>query len=423
MWNTSALPIVNDPEANAEIHQHNRVIIATGAQVKAVEDVIVHAENGSTHADGYGEAQDPYRQAAENVVNGIGSIFGVEEISFAIKTGRSIAHSLSGVTIDGTVQASIENQESITFGRGFHGYGQSGSNLVLHTVEQNDNGEWEVKSGNTVLRTLSADEQSEGISWSYHDSVNLQQQISNEITRLTNLKGSYAGFPNIQASIQAEIDRLTMEQNTIAPGTQVQVVEINDLAVKTGNVHLIGDYVEGNGQLTARGDAQIHITNNSPSYLQLNNLEIAHHQGGYIFVNNIRVEDNSEIVRRSHGGQAGINFTITDRGDTPNPSIIISNNFDSSNPADNVDGLPNLLEPEIQVRGDIDNLDGLISLFNEAGSIVSSGNISGDQVDITTGEDFVQNYRAGIYHIGASPSALWDNRVQQYEDRAWNNRL
>ena len=423
LWNKTAFPIVNDPEADAEIAQNNRVAINGGAQVRAVGDVVIHAENGLTSVDGYGEAQDPYRQIAEDVVNGIGSIFGADEVSFAIKTGRSIENSLSGVRIDGSIRASIENQESITFGQGFHGYGRSGSNLVLRTVDQNADGDWEVRSGNTVLRTLSPDQQSERISWRYRDRVNLQQQISNEINRLTDLKNSYNGFPNIQAAIQSEINRLTMEQSNIAPGTRVHIVEVHDVTVETGDIRLVGDYVEGSGGLTARGDAQIHITNNSPSYLRLGNLNIPHHQGGYIFMNNVRVEDNAEITRRSHGGQGQINFTITDRGDTPAPSIIVSNNFDPFNPADNVDNLPDLLAPEIQVQGNLDNLDGLVSLFNEVGSIISSGNINGDEVNITTGENFVQNYTAGIYHIGANPSSLLSNQSESYEDAAWDERF
>ena len=244
-------------------------------------------------------------------------------------------------------------------------------------------------------------------------------EISGEIARLNNLLDSYEDNPTIQAALQGEIDRLTDQQSSITGNIRVQVVELEDIEVKTGDIRLRADHIEGAGALTARGDAQITIENHSPVFLRLNRLLIPHHQGGYLFVNGIRAEENTQINARNKGGGGDAQFTIVERDDTPDPSIVIRNEFDPSNPSDNINNLPNLLAPDIQVHGDIENLDGGISLFNEAGSVVSSGHINGDTVSITSGQDFVQNYVSGVYHLGAYPMSLVSDNLGDFEQLAW----
>ena len=129
LWNKSAVPIENDPEANASIQQRNEVRVNKGARVMAVRDVVVQAEEGQMVADGYGRAQDPYRQEAGRVASAVSSAFGGGRVSFAIETGSSIADAASGLHIDGQLQASIEHQEEITFGKSFHGYDGVGESL------------------------------------------------------------------------------------------------------------------------------------------------------------------------------------------------------------------------------------------------------------------------------------------------------
>ena len=421
LWNKTVIPIKNEPDADALITQNNRVTVQTGAIVEAVHDVIVEANRGEVRADGYGEAQDSYRQALQAVANGISRAFGGGKVSFAIKSGSSRENSQAGLHLEGTLRASIENQEELVLGKRFHGYDNSSGGSLLHrNVERNSQGQWEVKNGGTVLRNLTPDTQTEGITWEFHDHVNLAAQTNAEISRLTTLRNSYSLSPNIQASLQAEINRLVLEQRTIPSGAQVQVLELGNVAVRTGDIHLLGDYVQGGGKLVARGDAQIHITNNSPTFLNIHNLEVPHGEGGYIFMNNIRVESNNEINMRGQGGTGSAAFTITDRGDTAVPSILITHNFDPSNPIYNVDNLPGLIAPDIRAFGEIANLDGRVTLFNEAGSIVSSGNIYADTLNITAGEDFVQNYVQGISHTGANPSSLFSGSAGLYEGHSFS---
>ena len=60
----------------------------TGALVEAVHDVRVEASRGWAYSDGYGEAQDSYRQVAEQLANGVSRAFG-RKGEFAIKSGSS----------------------------------------------------------------------------------------------------------------------------------------------------------------------------------------------------------------------------------------------------------------------------------------------------------------------------------------------
>ena len=422
LWNQTALPVSTQPDATSAVTQNNIVTIGTGSEVASVLDTTLQSDNGTVVTVGYGEAQDLYQQVAQDILNGLGGIFGAEPITLLTTSGSTSNDSNAGVMLQGTVRASIENQESITFGTDFHGYDASGSDLLHRDVVQNSEGVWEVRDGSTVLRTIDASSQTDGLSWSFHDHVDLQQVISNEISRLTALQNAYTGAPEVQAAIQAEISRLTLEQTTIPDGTQVQVVELANTTVKTGDVKLFGDYVVGTGNIQARGDAHINVINNSPTYLRVNNLEIPDREGGYVFMNNIRVQENTDINGHSIGSTGAAAFTITDRGDTPAPSISIQNNFDPDSSIWNTGNLPDLLAPEIQVRGTIDNLDGTVSLFNEAGSIVSSGNINADTVNITAGEDFVQNYVTGIYNVGGDPTSLFNDIATGYETAAWDAR-
>ena len=102
------------------------------------------------------------------------------------------------------------------------------------------------------------------------------------------------------------------------------------------------------------------------------------------------MQDNNEIniKRRRRNGHSCV-FHHGQRR-YPAPSIVITHSFDSSNSAHNVDNLPGLIAPDIQVSGEVANLDGSVTFFNESGSIVSSGNIHADTLNITAGRDFVQ---------------------------------
>ena len=95
--------------------------------------------------------------------------------------------------------------------------------------------------------------------------------------------GELFSGPCYTGQYTGEINRLTLEQRTIPAGTQVQVLELDNVSVKTGDLHLLGDYAQGNGTLISRGDAQIRIINNSPTFLRINDLEIAHREGGIFF--------------------------------------------------------------------------------------------------------------------------------------------
>ena len=246
--------------------------------------------------------------------------------------------------------------------------------------------------------------------------------MSNEITRLTTLKAAYSGNSTIQASIQAEIDRLTAARRVIPAGTRVQVISLGDVSVKTGNISVYADYLKGSGALTARGDAKIRVTNNSPTFLRVGDVSIPHHEGGYLYLNDVRVQTNTDIDKINQGAGAAAALSLTDRGNTPAPSVLIANRFDSTNPTYNTGGLPSLIEPEIQLTGDIDNLDGTVSVFNDAGSVISGGTIAAETVKISAGEDFVQNFVAGINNIGAAPASLWSSSASSYEQAAWNAR-
>lgn len=119
LWNRTAVPVETDPDALGQVVQHNDVTVASGAQVRAVRDVVLTASDGVHRARGYGEGTDLYREA----LSAIGEFFGADTSSLKIIGGSSydnanlsapIGGPSSAVDIEGTVQAGIWNHQWIT---------------------------------------------------------------------------------------------------------------------------------------------------------------------------------------------------------------------------------------------------------------------------------------------------------------------
>ena len=112
LWNKTAFPIETDPEAIGDIDVVNKVQI--DGKLLSVGDVELGAFEGTIEAIGKGVGKDLYRQLGEDIVNGIGSIFGAEDVSFDITTESSSESSIDTVDVDGEVRTGIQNQQFLT---------------------------------------------------------------------------------------------------------------------------------------------------------------------------------------------------------------------------------------------------------------------------------------------------------------------
>ncbi len=425
IWNKTVFPISTSPDANSAIEQENEVIINDDAAVLSVGDVILRAENGAHVSHGYGEGKDLYSEALSDIANFLGISDGS---ALFIRSGRAIDNSNSSVKINGNIRSGIQNSQYVNFGSDFHAYGKSSGNLIHYFVAKNEiNGNVEVFDVNSsedkiFIRNINSSSQSENIKWTFKGNVPLTQEISNEIFRLKKLRAAYDGAPEIKATLDSEISRLETQLGSIEKSTIVQVIELDDIYAQNGDIRLYGDNFTGTGTLYAPGDATISITNDSPSFLRLNKLNITNRTGGRIILNNIRVRDNQSINSRNKEKIEQANFLITDNTNSSDPSISIINNFDVDDSRYNIMNLPDLLNPEVQLRDVISNHGGSVNITNRSGSIVSSSSIFADSITLSTGEDFIQNYISGIYNIGGDPSSQFGTIADQKELESFDNR-
>jgi hypothetical protein len=99
LWNNSALPLLHDPVADASVITTNSIHINTGADIAAVRDIFLSAKEGDVTVSGVGVGKDIYSEVLSAIVNGIGGIFGAEEVSFDRHGGSSRNLSNNVVTI------------------------------------------------------------------------------------------------------------------------------------------------------------------------------------------------------------------------------------------------------------------------------------------------------------------------------------
>jgi hypothetical protein len=118
LWNKTALPIETDPEADASISQDNKIDLdkaegETGALVRSVGDISLLATRGTTLADGQGTGKDLYRELAAEIASAFSNLFGGGDVSLDVKGGSSRDTGSTGVTVDGTVHAGIQNKQRL----------------------------------------------------------------------------------------------------------------------------------------------------------------------------------------------------------------------------------------------------------------------------------------------------------------------
>ncbi|HUU83030.1 MAG TPA: hypothetical protein VM243_05950, partial [Phycisphaerae bacterium] len=114
LWNKTALPVKTSPQADAQINQSNTIEVQARAEIASVKNVNLIADKGNYTAFGKGIGKDLYRQLAQEILNGIGSIFGVKKISLEIHGGSTTVNADSSVTVDGTVRVGIRNEQYLT---------------------------------------------------------------------------------------------------------------------------------------------------------------------------------------------------------------------------------------------------------------------------------------------------------------------
>ncbi|MEL7355615.1 MAG: LamG-like jellyroll fold domain-containing protein [Cyanobacteria bacterium J06560_6] len=373
IWNNTAIPIDGPGKSKASVTLDNSIDIEAGATVESVLDVNLLAAEGSVESLGTVKSQDAY----EAIASGITGASTVNK-----KHDKDDITSSSGVTIDGTVNVSIENKEFLTIDL-------DNSNKV--TVDGQEIDDVMVsQSGGVGDIALSVE--------------SLSNNINTYILQLQELKATYAGDTSAEAGYQAQIDYWQAQLDEVGDASEVAYINVPDISAKVGDIRVIGDYLQGSGKLNSPGDAEIKITNNSPYYLRVNNLNVPEVEGGRILFNRASVTSNSDITNRNNGQTASFS-EVTTAKNSDEPLIEVTNTFDptfatQSNSTD---------APDMEILGSVTNIKGTVRLANDEGSILVDGNLNAKTVDIKSGSDFVLNDQGTVLKFAPE-------RVNQYND-------
>ena len=170
----------------------------------------------------------------------------------------------------------------------------------------------------------------------------------------------------------------------------VDAIALNTLFASPGNVTVHADTVTGDGSLTANGSASITVTNDSPDYLTLANLQIPNIPGGNVYFTGLAQAVNAPGI------------TVTQNNPGAASTITVTDTFDG--PVGN-----SALGPAIFVGGGIQNLGGSVGITDPSGSLGQFAPIVAQDVviDVPAGSLLVDLAPNELYTSGPSVEADW----------------
>ena len=385
--NASVIPAFELVSLSA-INQNNTIDVAAGAVLKGASNANLTAQRfGNAVTNAFGTGKDWLTAAA----GGLSSLFGGNGLSSDVHTGTGIVNTTTGVTVDGTIQLGINNQQSLT---------------IQKDILQDPN-DFSQTGGITFTQTTES----------------LAADLGQELLRLQDLLAAYVGDTNADDAYQADINQVEAQMQQLGLGEMqtdaqghlvfvpttsgaVPFITVSPILAEAGTITVAGDDLLGGGQLLAPGDVSITITNNSPAFLRINQITIPQSSGGTVLFDGTSVSSTSAI---GHVNESGTLPTFSqvqaDNNSTP-PAVTIANTFDASAPANaNFEGA-HFISPDIDLDGNISAPPTVLTVSSQ-GSVITNANIDVGKVVINAGANFIQSYTPGIDSIGGDPATLY----------------
>ncbi|MDP3454658.1 leukotoxin LktA family filamentous adhesin, partial [Methyloversatilis sp.] len=439
LYNNSLIPIPGlDWGADGLLTQTSRIVV--DGSLRSVKDVNLIADKGFGHLiDGHGVARDLYSQAASALASGISNLFGGGDVSIEQNSGRSVEQSQAGATVNGFIDAGIHNQRWVNISESDPGGGAMPVTLSSDVPRDGQEAKCQIPgTAGCVYDTYSKQywiTRSDGLDMPVAQIENLQDNLQTRIDSLKNIRGQYQGVtssgadassPETVAALTAEINFLEQQLADLFPAggatasvSDAAFIILPEMSARGGNINVMGDYLAGSGQLIARGDAKIQIINNSSAFLRTDALTIPEDATGRLVLNSVAIlntpgtspttaDINAELNARNKGGAAGFG-NVDIAPDSAVPLIEVRNTYI---PLD-----ADTRAPDIEVVGDISNLNGTVTLQSERGSVLvqpkdpsnplTAPNIQAATINITAGRDFVFSSPDAFYHTAGGARDLW----------------
>lgn len=417
VYNKTAFPVVTKPVADAVAIGSAGIDVAAGGKVEAATDINLYADVPRANALGVGVGKDLYREILAAIANAFSWLFGGGHVSLDIRTGSATAVASSAVNVDGLVRAGAQNKQFLVINedgsiarqdRGVT-FKRTDENLYTTLVD-------EIKRYEELIQQYSA-QATNPAQQSANDAAvaSFRGEIERLSAQMLDLELAVA-VPNPAVEVPNPANPAEVAIVPLLEAPTQQVITVGDVLARGGDIDVRGQRLTGSGALVAPNDTEINIVNRSPAYLRTNELVIPQNTGGHIRFNGIDRHSAAELG-------AGASFREFTTGAGSTPLINVENTYVPPDGSDN-------RIPELQVQGDVSNLDGKVVLTNSAqgGNIVVQfrpgttqvANIDADVIDIAAGGDFIQGYVNGFKHVGGkapSDPSMWGQIAADMEAR------
>lgn len=219
------------------------------------------------------------------------------------------------------------------------------------------------------------------------------------------MKQEYSGLPEAVQIYEAEIARVEtllgklgmVENGNVIYSDDAEYIVLGDIYASPGNISITADSLNGIGYLTANGEAEVSVINNSHKFLLVNQVEIPTEQGGNIYLNNETIDGYAYGLLKIDASGPGTS------------SVLIANTYDPNRLGNDYRGT------DITLSGDIKNLNGSVSISAPYGNIDSNASITAGDLSIVAGGSFVQAYTDTMFNVANSPEAIWGDAASAYE--------
>jgi hypothetical protein len=211
----------------------------------------------------------------------------------------------------------------------------------------------------TIANTQSSIKSSQGVINDANTQIAIAEQSKDEIN-------------SKYTAIYDDLDKQSAQANTT--GIDVYSLMIDNIYVRSGETNIMGK-MTGNGSITAPGNKfSINIINNSVSDIVYQNIQIERGVSGSI--NGLQIADTINKTLKNTSSSKDISISILNTVDRNDPTINVKNGYG-----------------DMVFTGNISNTNGLVSLVNNTGSILSAGSITAKDLTISVPNgDYTQSY-------------------------------
>ncbi len=195
------------------------------------------------------------------------------------------------------------------------------------------------------------------------------------------IESANAEKTNIETKFNSEIDEIDKRLATTQDGEiSISSLKIDDVEIRSGETNISGNVI-GSGKITTPGNKfSINIENNSVSDIVYGNLKIGNNVKGGIYGSAIPNSITKEVLSNENSYL----ISVLNTADANDPAINLANGAG-----------------DMVFYGDLENVNGTISLINYTGNILSDGAVTTKNLKIAAPNGGVtQNYSTNTYKTG-----------------------